>query len=163
MLSKGSARHVHIPPPMNGEWSSCLKAKSAGTGVRLSGSTMRKRISPVAITPVFIPKSAIALSNLPTSNKYRNTFKTGKHLFWETLHGRIGFGWLAGWLLGLDYHLLLWGNEPTVKENSSGTQRVWWKSNSTHIVNMWYVVDNPGGYHVYSLLWVSLGNYRFFI
>ena len=41
-----------------------MKAKSAGTGVRDSGSTIRKRINPVAITPVFIPKSAIALSNL---------------------------------------------------------------------------------------------------
>lgn len=52
-----------------------MKAKSAGTGVRHSGSTIRNRISPVAITPVFIPKSAIALSNLETKQKQKNESK----------------------------------------------------------------------------------------
>ena len=43
--------------------------------MRHSGSTIRNRISPVAITPVFIPKSAIALSNLETKQKQKNESK----------------------------------------------------------------------------------------
>lgn len=101
ILSNGTAKQVHIPPPINGEWSNCLNAKSAGTGVRDSGSTIRNRTKPVAITPVFIPKSAIARSNLQiTTWKYRPQFleRAGKWMKTNWMKERNVNIWTNTWM-----------------------------------------------------------------
>lgn len=62
----GTASAVTSPPPKNGSNTNCLYPKASNAGLSASGSVIRMRMSPVAVTPIDCPKSP-----MPRSNQYR--------------------------------------------------------------------------------------------
>ncbi|GEM_PF-6327439 len=61
----GMAAAVMRPPPKNGSKASCLYPNASYAGDSFSGSAIRMRMRPVAVTPIDCPKSPI-----PRSNQY---------------------------------------------------------------------------------------------